>query len=300
MSDVPETWALWAKVSSASKKKASNDKVYWNLKLDVSFSKYPITTSMPVEWAEEVMANDSVSVRLGRGKLRENQDGSLPYHFFWDVKEWNTAELSQALIAEGSNPPGKTATTAATAATPPAQQSQTAAAPPAAQQPPPENQPPLDYASPEDFPWDEQPPWDPEQEPVHQPQPKTPAGENRRRRNQPPQGPPAAAVRSPQQDDKFRTKEELRFTEAWQIASRIAPHLSDGEVSWDTYKETALQVFKELANPPAAEQFCPHHRVLYDRTSQKSGKAYHYQGFMGRRYFCVQGELDMLPAPEAK
>ena len=132
-------------------------------------------------------------------------------------------------------------------------------------------------------------------------------------------------------DPRFRTKQELRWTEAWHIAARLAPfwELKDfgamAGVAQETYKyledcpkeEAPVEASVEapaatqgeqdweraglFVEPPSTEPgWCEEHQVYFEKRSANTQKVYHiYQAPDGERYYCVEGE-GLLPGTIGK
>ena len=145
------------------------------------------------------MVNETRMVELEKGRLQPGKDGSRDFHFFWEVKEWDTT---------------KSLTNNATA-------------------------------------------WEPA--PVAATEAAAPAA-------------PATEARGGSYDDRFRTKEELRWTEAVHMATRM---LQGAEVlTYQEVKDAAGVFYKMLEGGPPAPVCAEHNGVAYDYTSAK-GKRYH-------------------------
>ena len=71
------------------------DEEQWRLKIHVPWSNYPIPTSMPHEWAQQILGGETHLIKVRRGRLvKETYDGSRDYHYYWDVIEWNAPDES--------------------------------------------------------------------------------------------------------------------------------------------------------------------------------------------------------------
>lgn len=116
-------------------------------------------------------------------------------------------------------------------------------------------------------------------------------------------------------DERFRTKEELRLTAAYQIAASMAGPMGykdindligDAEILY-----TQLSAVTELAEMPIGEphaaldtpqgstgpvpdRACPYHQVPYDKRSTTTGKQFHLYDSPAGQYYCIEGEANMV------
>ena len=123
--------------------------------------------------------------------------------------------------------------------------------------------------------------------------------------------------------DIFRLKEELRWTEAWHIVSRMG--WCDRSTSVEEMRTAALEIYNELENPPEpsspepqqsarVEQpeqttstapvqrptFCDAHHLHFSDLHRGNGNRYHmFTGDDGEEYACVDtGEV--VPVPKKR
>lgn len=112
----------------------------------------------------------------------------------------------------------------------------------------------------------------------------------------------SASAGSNNNADKWRSKEEIRWTEAWKMATRLAaiPHFSISGM--DDLLATATTINNHLDSvnprppePPPPPPRCEQHNVEYDKTSGKSGKIFHHVVMEGETYACIHGDTELLP-----
>lgn len=91
-------------IESATKRRrkmGNGEVVEWALKLFVpslGIKKYSTPTSMPSEWAQDLIAGETHMARLSRGRLQNDRDGQpkegkYDSDYWWDIAEWDTAEV---------------------------------------------------------------------------------------------------------------------------------------------------------------------------------------------------------------
>lgn len=118
-----------------------------------------------------------------------------------------------------------------------------------------------------------------------------------------PAGSPGPAY-APESDFR-RSKEEMRKTEAWHVASRLAGPWQLNDM--DSLRNLVDEVYNDLAavDPPPAKAApapaeqpqeaelpmrCTVHQMDFDKTSPNSGAKYHTITIEGRDRYCVQGK----------
>lgn len=104
-------------IESATKAKRltkEGEKVEWKLRFfapTLGIKDYSTPTSMDVTWATDLMAGETHRVKLRRGRLKQNQDGSAKSsqydsNYWWDIAEWDTqADISAAPVSATGHGP---------------------------------------------------------------------------------------------------------------------------------------------------------------------------------------------------
>ena len=147
--------------------------------------------------------------------------------------------------------------------------------------------------------------WNGVANPMLGPAPSQPPAQARSAAGGPPpqqqQAPPTQAPPPQQQSagfkskDDFRTKEELRWTEAWKMAVRLAavPHFGiSGMADLELHART---FYGHLDATPAP--YCAEHDTEYTETSPKTGKKYHIHNHTdGSQSACIHGG-GLVPMP---
>ena len=111
-------------------------------------------------------------------------------------------------------------------------------------------------------------------------------------------------------DERFRTKEELRLTAAYQIAASMAGPMGykdindiidNAEILYAQLGAVNGPVETPVGEPPAAldappvpDSACPHHQVPYDKRSTTTGKQFHLYDSPAGQYYCIEGEDNMV------
>ena len=109
----------------------------------------------------------------------------------------------------------------------------------------------------------------------------------------------------------FRTKEELRLTAAYTIAASMAGPMGYKDINDVT--DAAEAIYTNLgaineptdapASPPEGESaqpdapFCHSHQVPYSGNSTATGKRFHYVDVHNDKYFCIEGQEEMVLVP---
>ena len=113
---VPDTRVSTVTVKSATRTTGRDGEDQWKLQLTDSHSKMPWTTYMPYSWDSDVRENQVTRAKFRKGKFnpgKDNQnDGSQPFHYYWEVEEWPCSEQETPQAAPSQGKPSGPASSA--------------------------------------------------------------------------------------------------------------------------------------------------------------------------------------------